>query len=231
MKTQEWIKSLLKSRGRKLKDAAEVLGIPAPRITDIIKGNREVQSDEIMPLASLMGISVTSLLTSLDQGTLVEMDEDQEGRLPIGGTIFGDGTITPLGAGETMQSVPIPPDAHTRDGLVCYSVGDDCLEQEIKKGSLIIAADPKKQYFPMVPGSIFLVRTDRDGLAPRLYHQSENGEDWLVPLPKDPNPAYESWPFSLFPARGRENAGRKTVHTEDIAYCVLWVQRRYSPQV
>ncbi|GHF18075.1 hypothetical protein GCM10017044_10730 [Kordiimonas sediminis] len=228
MRKQEWIKKLLKSKGRKLKDVAEVLGVPAPRITDILKGTREVQSDEIIPLSNLLGISAMSLLKSLEKGILVELDEEQQSRLAVAGQLMGDGSILPIPKDFPFKSIPIPPDAESRDGLHCFIMGDDCLDQEIKKGSIIIAADPKKHFFPMTPGAIFLMNLGDDRLAPRLYHQTATGEDWLIPLPSKPNPAYQAWPFSLFPTRGKRNGGQKILHTDDISLGVLWVHRRYN---
>ena len=96
MAKQQWIKAALKAQGHKLKDAAEALGIPAPRMTDIIKGNREVQSDEVIKLAKLLGISATSLLISLDKGEMIEAKEDRGEQIKIDGILMGDGTIKPL---------------------------------------------------------------------------------------------------------------------------------------
>lgn len=70
MPAQDWIRAALKERGFKLKDAAAALNITPPRMTDILKGMREVQSDEILPLSKLLGLSSRSLLSSLEASAL-----------------------------------------------------------------------------------------------------------------------------------------------------------------
>jgi transcriptional regulator with XRE-family HTH domain len=202
MPTQEWIRDLLKNQGRKLKDIAETLDISAPRVTDILKGAREVQSDEILKLANLLDLSANSLLESLSAGQLIDSTPSlKPDRITIEGTLMGDGRVLPLDEAHGIQSVAIPPDAETSEGLYCYIMGDDVLENEIKQGSIIIAADPRKHFFPMIPGAIFLIKqTDAQGteyLLPRQYHKTETGEDWLIPLPKSPNPAFTSLRLDL----------------------------------
>ncbi|UTW56150.1 helix-turn-helix transcriptional regulator [Kordiimonas sp. SCSIO 12610] len=266
MPTQEWIRDLLKTKGHKLKDIAETLDISAPRVTDILKGAREVQSDEILKLANLLGLSATSLLESLSAGELIDngpldnvsidnVSAAEPARIAIEGTLMGDGRILPLLDTATIRSVAPPPDADTTEGLTAYIMGDDVLENEIKQGSIIIAADPRKHFYPMVPGAIFLInQNNSDGtkrLLPRQYHKTETGEDWLIPLPKTPNPAFASLRFEISVAptpsfighqasnpQPAANSGMQDqiaglhvspVYTDDIFAAVLWVHLRYMP--
>lgn len=243
MPAQNWIRATLKERGLKLKDAAAALAITPPRVTDILKGMREVQADEILPLATLLGITSKSLLASLAAGEKTNAGRELDGpALNVLGSLTGTGDLIPLDRDATISSVPVPPDAESADGLYCYLMGDDSLEQEIKQGSLIIAGDPRLHFFPMVPGSIFIVDIGDAKLTARQYFKSPNGEDWLVPLPANPNPEYESWRFSMLPAEleganvaampgsGTETAAHKVVRTTDIAAVVMWVHRRYTPE-
>ncbi len=212
MPTQEWIRDLLKNQGRKLKDVAETLDISAPRVTDILKGAREVQSDEILKLANLLDLSANSLLESLSAGQLIDSNvSPTPDHITIEGTLMGDGRVLPLDEAHGIRSVAVPPDAETSEGLYCYIMGDDVLESEIKQGSIIIAADPRKHFFPMTPGAIFLIKQiDAQGteyLLPRQYHKTETGEDWLIPLPKSPNPAFTSLRLDLGKQAGKRQIG------------------------
>lgn len=254
MPTQEWIRDLLKTKGRKLKDVAETLDISAPRVTDILKGTREVQSDEILKLASLLDLSATALLENLSAGEMINTAADEASlrHLTVDGVIMGDGRILPLDENYPIQSVTAPADAETTDGLFCFIMGDDVLESEIKKGSIIIAANPRKHYAPIAPGALFLIeyygedQTKR--LAPRQFHRTDSGEDWLIPLPLTPNPAFTSWRFELAPAPKQETTGQTPrsnskqttgknlpslskgpVYSDHIFAAILWVQRRYMP--
>ena len=235
MKPQEWIKQRLKGRGHKLKDVALALQTTPPRITDILKGNREVQSNEVMPLAELLGISAASLLKSLSAQQLTIDPTQAAGlQLPLLGQLTGTGHVLPLGNDATLRQVAAPPDIETTEGFCCYLMGDTSMEQEIKKGSIIIAADPRKHFFPMTPGSIFLIKRPdflikrpENDLLIRQYHQTDNGENWLIPLPDKPNPAFSNLPLDLDPTKDKEKAHRDSVRMQDIVAGVLWVQRRY----
>lgn len=248
MSEQDWIKSALKSKGCKLKDVAEALGITSPRVTDIIKGTREVQSDELLPLAEMLGLSVKSLLVSLREGRRIIAPSDNVGSsLPILGKLFGDGLLVPLSPESPIQKIAIPPDAQNIEGLYCYIMGDNSMAGEIRAGDILIAADPRIHFYPMVPGGIFLITGPNDTLAARQFLKTDTGESWLVPVPPQPNPAFESWRFDMLPVelknpepapnsasdatpeKDTQIAGHRTVHTEDIFAAVLWVHRRYMP--
>jgi|GEM_PF-1515024 len=252
MQTQTWIKVTLKEKGFKLKDMAKALGITAPRVTDILRGTREVQSHELDQLAGLLGLSLKSLLASLQNGELTELSESDD-RLPVLGKLLGDGSLLPIAAKGDISTVALPPDMESADGLYCYIMGDNSMAQEIKPGDIIIAADPRVHFYPMVPGALFMVRRGDDKIALRQYLKNDSGEGWLVPLPMQPNPEFSSWRFDMLPAalssspakngastanpaasNGPANADRETLENEtvriaDIFAAVLWVQRRYMP--
>ncbi len=234
MLQQGWIKTTLKERGRKLKDVAEILGITSPRMTDIINGKRELQSDEIIPLAEIMSMSPKSLLKSIELGKKTLVAEDSAS-LPILGKLFGNGNIAALTESDKITQVATPPDASHSDGLYCYMMGDNSMAQEIKPDDILIAADPRKHHYPMTPGGLFLIKLAENSIALRQLVVSDEGEHWLVPLPESPNPAYTSWRFSMLPAaltegakNNTENGDQKTVYTADIFAAVLWVHRRYT---
>lgn len=247
MPHQMWIKATLKTKGYKLKDMAQALDITAPRVTDILRGSREVQSGELATLASLLGINLKSLLASLQAGNLVEI-ADADDRLPVAGHIMGDGSLIPLTTKDPLKYVALPPDAETSEGLFCFVMGDNSMAQEIKAGDIIIAADPRQHFYPMVPGALFLVHCGTQSsnntpkLAVRQFVKSDSGESWLVPLPDQPDPKLASWRFDMLPPSlsgtsenaasllGTEIQTGETVGTEHIAAAVLWVHRRYMPQ-
>lgn len=242
MPAQNWIRAALKERGFKLKDAAAALNITPPRMTDILKGMREVQSDEVLPLSKMLGMSTMSLLSSLSAGEKQIVGVDIEGpSLLVSGQLTGVGNVLPLADDEKIVAVPIPPDADSPDGLYCYIMGDDSLEQEIRKGSLVIAGDPRTHFNPIVPGAILLIDVGGGRVAARQFFRADNGEDWLVPLPRNHNPLYESWRFSMLPQAldtsvtasdgkpAAKTAGQPIIRTDDIVAVVMWVHRRFTP--
>lgn len=232
MPTQNWIRAALKEKGFKLKDAAEALGVPAPRVTDILKGARGVQSSEIIPLARLLGMNTPSLLKSLEMGELIHVPGDEADRLPLLGCLTGDGTVAAL-PDLGFASVAPPPDAKRLDGLYCYMMGDGSMAHEVPAGSLVIAADPKLHFAPIVPGTLLLIRRGGDRLVLRQYVKSENGEDWLMPMPDQPDPTLERWRFSLLsalmPSPGGVG-GEPEIKIDDVMAVVLWVHVNRAPQ-
>jgi len=63
----EWLRALLKAAGKKPADLARALGKPPSRISEMLRGARRMQQDEIGPTARLLDISearVIALLTS-----------------------------------------------------------------------------------------------------------------------------------------------------------------------
>ncbi len=234
MREQAWLKTALKARGLKLKDAAQRLSISPPRVTDVIKGMREVQSDEILPLANMLAMSPTRLLKSLEAGQSIPDDGDnRDDRLPVLGAITGTGDIAPADT-LSFSSVPLPPDAATNEGLYCYLMGDESMATEVPEGSLVIGADPRLHHFPLVPGALLMARRDETVVLRRL-HRTADGALWLVAVPAEPNPRYQSYRFDLgdpdqsAPTPGTENGATETVGIDNIFAGVLWVHHRRMP--
>lgn len=231
MPAQTWIKVALKDRGLKSKDVANALSIPPPRVTDIFQGRREVQSDEIVPLAGLLGLSTKSLLASLDAREWIDMGADEQAvQLSILGAITGTGDMQDLPDDYPVHTVPVPPDASTNDGLQCYVMGDDSLDQEIKPGALMIAGDIRLHSYAIVPNSFYLVRLPGGGLIVRQLMRSDSGEMWMVPRPTKPNPAYESYVYSMLSAdMEQKKPTALVIRPDDIVAGIMWVHQRFTP--
>ncbi|TNE60848.1 MAG: helix-turn-helix domain-containing protein [Alphaproteobacteria bacterium] len=226
MPTQDWIRTALKEQGRKLKDVAEALDIAPPRVSDILKGTREVQADEVMPLASLLGLSPQSLLKSLAVGERSLVPGTEARSLKVLGQLAGDGSLSPLPADLGFADVACPPDVARTDGLYCYMLADASMAREIRPGSLIIAADPKRHYAPIAPGAILLLDLPSGARLVRQYVRTDAGEDWLVPLPDTPNPAYASLRFSLLPDGLGPDLPQGAFGIKHVAGVVMWVHTR-----
>ncbi len=226
MPTQNWIRTSLKEKGFRLKDAAEALELPAPRITDILKGAREVQADEIVRLADILGMNPRSLLKSLELGEKTILPGDDNVSLPLQGCLMANGTLAPLPTDLGFDRVPPPPDVNSRDGLSCYMMGDTSMGSNVPLHSLVIAADPKIHFAPIVPGSLLLISLPKGRVALRLYEKDSHGKDWLTVTDDDSQPP---WHFSLLSdlMPGSDLPDQETVYRpDDIAAVILWVHQR-----
>lgn len=230
MADQDWIKSALKARGHKLKDVADILKITPPRVSDILKGAREVQADEIIPLATLLGMTPTALLKSLEVGRPIYIGENSgPALLPVEGQLTGGGALLPLDPSIPFSTVSAPPDAQKSEGLRCFIMGDDSLARDIHPGSIVIAADPKLHFAPIVPDTLLLLNPGDGRLLPRLFHQAPDGKNWLIACPKTPNPAYETFSFEpMAQAPSKSYKPGAPLNLSHIVAVIQWIHRRYS---
>jgi transcriptional regulator with XRE-family HTH domain len=75
-----WIKDrvrFLRPKGKTQTGLAAALGIDPSRVTEIIKGDRQIKSSEVAPLAAYLEMTVTDVMAAMD------------GRLPPGATAAG----------------------------------------------------------------------------------------------------------------------------------------------
>ncbi|WP_417464560.1 helix-turn-helix domain-containing protein [Kordiimonas sp.] len=228
MPKQEWIRAALKKKGFKLKDVAAALNVPPPRITDILNGKREVQADEVEPLADMLAMSARSLLRSLQDGKATTVPGDEGApRVPLLGQIMGDGTLAPKPEGLRFDSVAPPPDAETSEGLNCFIMGDSSMAGLIAEGSLIITASPKVHFVPIAPGGLYVFALPDGRHVLRKYIRDEKGEGWLMAVPGaefESAVGYEIFRFTMLPD-GLAPKG-KMLTGDDIIGGVMWVHTR-----
>lgn len=65
MKRRAWIEELLAERGLRKKDLATALDVPHPRITEIIRGDRAVHTDELPAFARILALSEREAVSRL----------------------------------------------------------------------------------------------------------------------------------------------------------------------
>lgn len=58
----EWLKAFLKAADKKPADLARALDIPRSRVSEMMKGDRRLQPDEVAPTAELVGVSTTRIV-------------------------------------------------------------------------------------------------------------------------------------------------------------------------
>lgn len=65
MKNTHWLKRRLTELGKTNRDLAQHLGLADPRITEILKGARQIQTDELSPLATFLEWTLSQLLKAM----------------------------------------------------------------------------------------------------------------------------------------------------------------------
>lgn len=65
----EWIKTRLKEIGKKQTGLADALGLPHPRVSEIIKGKRSIRADEAAIMADFLQISGDEILSRIRYGS------------------------------------------------------------------------------------------------------------------------------------------------------------------
>lgn len=64
----EWIAERLRALGRTQSELAQHMGVPAPRISDILNGGRRVQIDELRLMAEFLDLSTDAIADALGGG-------------------------------------------------------------------------------------------------------------------------------------------------------------------
>lgn len=74
-KSGAWIKALirdLRCKGKNQNGLAEMLGLPQPRISEIIHGKRQVQVTELLPMAAYLEVTLEELVVRLTQDSFTK---------------------------------------------------------------------------------------------------------------------------------------------------------------
>jgi len=169
--SQLWIEEKLKGLKKKKSDLGAALGLPPSRITDILKGTRQIQSHEVTPLSQFLKMDVNTILHNLDKERLTNTRQSplRTETIPVIGALEQLGkhyTIWPEGQIYTVTFPRHP--RYTR--LKKFAIEDVSL----KKKSLsiyICVSKPKKDRLSGEPSEFLFARhpdslSQNPGLSP-----------------------------------------------------------------
>lgn len=63
---RNWLENRLQQIDKRKTEMAHALGIPTPRVSEILVGKRRLRASEIKPLAAFLDVGVTELLDSIE---------------------------------------------------------------------------------------------------------------------------------------------------------------------
>lgn len=187
-----WIKIRLKELNKTQKGLASALGLPHPRITELISEKRELATREVPAFAKYLEMSVMEVIERLanDSVTGVEMGATRyvSVRSHVQAGNWGD---NPQWDNDQWYDVAIQKD----EDLAPYTLHaaearGPSMNKRYPEGTVLIFTDAIETMEQFTPGKRYIVERERaDGLREatvKLLIQEDDGTYWLYPESTDP---------------------------------------------
>ena len=192
--TNRWIEdrlTTLASIGRNKTGLAKRLGLPSPRVTEIINGDRKVSVTELEPLSEYLDMPISAVLTNL-------------GAASSGAKFLDLGTLVPVDvvgfvqAGFFREALDIPFDDRSKvmiknipgaKNLFGLEVRGDSMNKEFNHGDVLICQSLHDFCGPVEDEMFVVVERRHEGLIEATVKQLEirkDGQYWLHPRSDNP---------------------------------------------
>lgn len=188
---RDWIKDRLSDLKKTQVGLAKALGVPHPRISEMIKGDRALKLTEAPHFAEYMAMSIEEVMSKFGLETL-----QATGHIPVKvlgyvqAGFFGEADELSVGDEDVMYVSPKYPDAH------CLIVKGDSMNLRYKDGTKLICIPFYGEAKEITPGKAVIVEAIRaDGKSEytvKEFYTDEGGIHWL--LPRSSNPLYQNYP-------------------------------------
>lgn len=177
MKPQIWIDEYFednKKLGKSKKGLAEALRIDPSRVSNIIKGTRNVSSDEIVPMANYLGLEPVTVL-SLLEGDNINLSTVPK-KAPLISWVEA-GALTevndPYQVGDVMEYVNT---TALMSSIIALIVSGESMNRVAPPGSTIIVDYSDKD---LIDGKFYVVRLNNDNSA--TFKRYRSNPDRLEP--------------------------------------------------
>nr|WP_298685274.1 S24 family peptidase [uncultured Dongia sp.] len=227
----KWLKLRLKEIGKTQKALADFIGLPEPRITDIIRGDRRVTAGESEKIAAFIGWSSKKVARMLDPSLPpldTELDLIDTTRVPVVGVIEAGEwrEAVEFAMDEDQPFVDVPPDPRY-PGIRRFAlrVNGPSMNQLYPDGSHVIvvpAMDLGDGWRPNNGQRVVVQRTNDTGgveTTVKEFMVREDGQTFLVPRSTDPT--FVAWPVPAF----WDGDGEFEEHSDNIRVTALVTQR------
>ena len=193
MKNRAWIEERLKSLKKKKGDLAAALDLPNSRITELIKGERQLRLTEVPIFADFMmmpheEVIVKFSLTNSDLVYTNHIIANIRGYVQAGQ--WGEANEMHLGDQDIMYASPKYPTAY---GLI---VKGDSMNDKYKDGARLVCVPVDDFTEEIKPGYSVIVEAvcyaDDIETTVKEYYKDEDGTEWLIP--RSTNPKYQNYP-------------------------------------
>jgi SOS-response transcriptional repressor LexA len=184
-----WIEKRLQSLGKKKSGLADAMGLPPARVTEILKGDRDIAVSELGVLASYLQMHVKDLISALTRNDQ-RLSFDQP-LLEVRGRVQ---------AGDWREAVEWPPNERYQVematperfkdrqvfGLV---VGGDSMDEVYPPGAVLMCVPLEAYGMPLKTGNRVIVQRQRkngDYEATVKEYVEDGDMRWLIARSKNP---------------------------------------------
>ena len=202
-----WIENRLAERGKSKTALGKALGLPPPRVTELLNGKRRIQLDELIPMARFLEMPVGALMNVVDMGP-----EDRENKhIPgmdsinmkgvVEAEVWVEQTEIPFGEQEYIYA-PAPTEKYF--GLYGLRVSGDSMNRLYKSGTILMVVPIDEYYEQYRSGLKVICRRQENDRFETTVKELEIKDDryWLWPRSDHPEhqrpieiPPPHSWPM------------------------------------
>lgn len=201
-------------------DLADRIGTSRSTIVKLERGERRLSAPWLEKLAPILKVT---------QGEILGDSPPAAGpALPLQGCLMGDGTVADLPLSLATQKLHLPPGLTSDEGLEAWVMGDHSMGREVSERTLMIVADPRRHFFPIVPGALLVFRRDKQVFI-RQFVEGADGHAWLTATPETPDPSFPTFRFNAGMPKYSRHAGTEAIAISEIEGAVLWEHKSRMP--
>lgn len=182
-----WIKERLVELSKTQADLARHLGLPRSRINEMIKGEREIQTDEVGRVAAFLQLTESEVLRR-SEGAKTVVTPYQRVRIDrfVQGGYWCSDNVLPE---DEIADIYLPPIEAPSSNIYGLRVKGNSMDQEYPDGSIVFCVPVEQLPRELEHGDHVVVeRRNHDEMEATVkeLQQAADGTWWLVPRSTDP---------------------------------------------
>lgn len=182
----EWIECGLRRPGKSRAGLAAALGLPTPRVTEILGGRRRVQLEELPRIAEYLGISLMQL------STIAEMLVGSYGFVPVRGAVAAGVWREPALFDEITEHYRMTIDPKwPSDAVFMVRVTGQSINRRAAAGDLALCLSCSAAPREIADGDWLVVERRRDQLVERTIKRAKQTPAGVELWPHSDDPRYQ----------------------------------------
>ena len=184
-----WISTRLDELKKSKSGLGKAMGLPPPRVTDLIDGKRDVHIEELGPMATYLGMDVETLLSVLTRKQRKILFKQP--LLEVRGRVrAGDWREAYEWPPDDRYQVPMPIPARYKSNQVFgLEVGGDSMDEVYPEGAVLLCVPILEYPDPLVTGNRVIVQRRRSNseIEATVKELVDDGDKrWLIARSKNP---------------------------------------------